>query len=109
MRRVVRGDDAVRRQILLAHSDMDRSYPYGICHPPYLPIESCVSTIHVIPVVESGKAFVEWSATFDCACDKRNRQIGFFERDGFAEWLDALGRFMAVGKAERPCPISSRL
>jgi hypothetical protein len=38
IRRIVMADGVVRRQILLAHSDLARSYTYSICDPPYLPI-----------------------------------------------------------------------
>jgi Polyketide cyclase / dehydrase and lipid transport len=90
VRRIEMGDGIIRRQILLAHSDQDRSYTYAICDPPYLPIENYVSTIRVTPVIESGKAFVEWSATFDCAADERTRWTNFFEKEGFAKWLGSL-------------------
>lgn len=99
VRRIDMGDGTVRRQILLAHSDHDRSYTYSICDPPYLPVENSVSTIRVMPVVESGKAFVEWSATFDCAAEERNRWIGYFEQEGFAKWLGSLRQSMARAKA----------
>jgi hypothetical protein len=99
VRRIEMGDGIIRRQILLAHSDQDQSYTYAICDPPYLPIENYASTIRVTPVVDSGKAFVEWSATFDCAADERTRWINFFEKEGFAKWLGALREFMAKGKS----------
>jgi hypothetical protein len=99
VRRIEMGDGIVRRQILRAHSDQDRSYTYAICEPPYLPIENYVSTIRVTPVVEGGKAFVEWSAQFDCAMEERTRWIAFFEKDGFANWLASLREFMANGNA----------
>jgi hypothetical protein len=35
-------------------------------------------------------AFVEWSATFDCADDERDRWVDYFEREGFARWLGSL-------------------
>ena len=94
VRRIVLGDGVVRRQVLLAHSDAARSYSYGLCDPPYPPLQDYVATIKVTPVVESNQAFVEWGATFDCAADERARWVGFFEKDGFATWLKALRRFM---------------
>ena len=100
VRRIDMGDGIVRRQILLAHSDRERSYTYGICDPPYLPIENYVSTIRVTPVVESNSAFIEWSANFDCAADERARWVNFFENDGFAKWLNALRKFMAANRPD---------
>lgn len=97
VRRIVLGDGVVRRQILLAHSDAARSYSYGLCDPPYLPLQDYVATIKVTPVVEGNHAFVEWWATFDCAEGERERWVGYFETDGFATWLGALRRFMDRG------------
>ena len=83
-------EGTVRRQILLAHSDVDRSYTYAICGEPPVPVQDFQATIRVTPVTESGQAFIEWWATFDCAADDRARMIEFFERKGFAVWLGAL-------------------
>ena len=74
--------DAVIRQRLLAHSDLERSYSYLFCQPA--PVLNYVATLRVTPMVEGGKAFVEWSATFDCPADEGKRWIDFFEKEGFA-------------------------
>jgi hypothetical protein len=87
--------EKIVRQVLLAHSDLDRSYTYAFCDDPAPPVPNYVATIRVTPVVESGKAFVEWWATFECAPGERARWIDQFENRGFAVWLAALRRFMA--------------
>jgi hypothetical protein len=84
----------VLRQILLAHSDLDRSYSYAFASAPPFPVQNYLATISVTPVVETGQAFVEWSATFDCADEDRERMIEHFEMKGFAVWLAALRVFM---------------
>ena len=84
--------DAVIRQKLLAHSDLERSYSYLFCEPA--PVRNYVATLRVTPVVEGGKAFVEWSATFDCDLGDSERAVEHFERNGFAIWLAALQKFM---------------
>jgi len=91
VRRIVTGDRTIR-QILLAHSDRDRSYSYAFCDQP--PVRDYTATIRITPVVDSGKAFVEWWATFDCATDESARWTGYFEKEGFAKWLAALRQFM---------------
>ena len=83
----------VIRQQLLAHSDVERSYTYFFCEPA--PVRDYVATIRVTPVIETGQAFVEWSATFDCAAEERDLWVGQFEKEGFAVWLTALRWFMA--------------
>lgn len=96
VRRITLADGAVRRQMLRAHSDVERSYSYSLCDPPYLPLKDFLATIRVAPVAETNAAFVEWWATFDCAADERERWIGYFETQGFATWLAALRRFMSA-------------
>jgi hypothetical protein len=95
IRRVALTDRTIR-QILLAHSDLDRSYTYALCDPPPFPVRNYTATIRVVPVVESGEAFVEWWATFDCAAEEYERWTSYFRDEGFARWLAALGRFMAT-------------
>jgi hypothetical protein len=102
VRRVSVGDKIIR-QALLAHSDADRSYTYALLDPPPFPVRDYVATIRVTPVVESGAAFVEWWATFDCAAEERERWTRHFEQEGFAKWLGALREFMrAAGPRAEP-------
>lgn len=93
VRRVIVGDKTLR-QVLLAHSDAARSYSYGFASEPPFPVQHYAATIRITPVTDSGKAFVEWWATFDCASDDRARMIDQFENKGFAVWLGALREFM---------------
>jgi hypothetical protein len=93
------GADRVIRQILLGHSDLDRSYTYAFCDSAPFPVRNYIATIRVMPVVEDAAAFVEWSATFDCAADELDRWTSYFEKEGFAKWLAALRRHMAATAA----------
>ena len=87
--------DRTTRQILLAHSDLDRSYTYALCDPPPFPVRNYTATIRVVPVIESRQAFVEWWASFDCAAEDYERWTRHFRDEGFAKWLAALGRLKA--------------
>jgi hypothetical protein len=95
VRRVDLGSRVIR-QVLLAHSDTERSYTYAFAGEIPFPVENYEATIRVKPVVETGDAFVEWWATFDC---KDAGEVGkwtrYFEQDGFGKWLGALRAFMA--------------
>ena len=93
IRRVDTGGRIIR-QMLLAHSDRERSYTYALLDPAPFPVRDYVATIRVMPVVDTGAAFVDWWATFDCAAEERERWVTFFARDGFATWLGALRQFM---------------
>ncbi len=44
IRRVTVGDKVIR-QLLLAHSDLDRSYTYALCDPPPFPVRNYIATI----------------------------------------------------------------
>lgn len=90
-----RAGDVVLRQILLAHSDIDRCYSYAFAGAPPVAAADYQATIRVTPVIESGQAFVEWWATFDCASEDRERLVDHFENKGFAIWLRALRTFMS--------------
>jgi Polyketide cyclase / dehydrase and lipid transport len=92
--RRVRAGAIVLRQILLGHSDLDRAYSYAFVSEPPVAARNYVATIRVTPVTETGKAFVEWWATFDCATEDYERLIDHFENKGFAVWLSALRDFI---------------
>jgi hypothetical protein len=94
IRRVIVGQNVIR-QVLLAHSDSERSYSYAFSSAPPFPVRDYTATIRVVPVVADNRSFVEWSATFDCAADERDKWVSYFEKDGFAKWLGALRQFMA--------------
>jgi hypothetical protein len=99
VRRVAAGGN-VLRQLLLAHSDTDRSYTYEFCGASPFPVQDYRATLRVSPVVADNRAFVEWWATFDCAAEERDRWVAHFEQQGFAKWLGALRQFMANGSAQ---------
>lgn len=86
----------VTRQVLLAHSDVERSYTYAFAGDCPFPVEDYRATIRVVPIVADGRSLVEWWATFDCALDERTKWVEHFERKGFAVWLEALRQFMAA-------------
>jgi hypothetical protein len=98
VRRVTSGANVIR-QVLLAHSDIDRSYSYGFCGAPPFPVRDYVATIRVTPVVADTASFIEWEATFDCAAEERDKWVKHFE-EGFAKWLAALRRFMSNGSLQ---------
>ncbi len=97
IRRVSVGGNTLR-QVLLAHSDLDRMYSYAFASELSAPAHNYLATIRVTPVTDSGKAFVEWWATFDCATQDYERLIDTFENKGFAVWLGALRQFMKEGR-----------
>jgi Polyketide cyclase / dehydrase and lipid transport len=96
VRRVTYGGNVIR-QVLLAHSDIERSYTYGFCGAPPFPVQDYVATIRVSPIIADEGSFVEWWATFDCAAQERDKWVTHFEKEGFAKWLAALRRFMSNG------------
>jgi hypothetical protein len=89
VRRIASANGTIRQR-LLAHSDVDRSYTYEFCPPIPFPVRDYRATLRITPVTDRNHAFVEWSATFDCADDERDRWVDYFEREGFARWLGSL-------------------
>jgi len=92
----------VLRQRLRAHSDLERSYSYEFAEAPPFPVCNYLATLRVTSVVETGGAFVEWWANFDCATDELDRWTTHFEQQGFAVWLAALREFMRARRAQEP-------
>jgi hypothetical protein len=82
------------RQRLVAQSDIERAQTYEFADPAAAPVPNYRATIRIMPVVDGGRAFVEWWATFDCETGKRDERIEFFERS-FAGWLESLRRTLA--------------
>ena len=105
IRRVTTGAGIIR-QVLLAHSDLERSYTYALCDPPPFPVRNYVATIRVARIVAGDTAFVEWWASFDCAADEQGRWTRHFENEGFAKWLGALREWMA-SRGPRAFPLPS--
>lgn len=99
VRRVTDGGGIIR-QVLLAHSDVDRSYTYAFCGTPPFPVQEYAATIRVNPVTAENRSFVEWWATFDCAVEERDKWVKHFEEEGFAKWLAALRMFMSKGSVQ---------
>jgi phenylpropionate dioxygenase-like ring-hydroxylating dioxygenase large terminal subunit len=92
-------ETSIVRQVLLAHSDTDRSYSYKFCGTAPFPVRDYAATIRVVPVTADNRSFVEWWATFDCAPEDRDQWVKHFEQQGFARWLAALCWFMANGRS----------
>ena len=82
------------RQRLLAHSDVERSQTYEFCGAPALPVTDYQSTIRVTPIVDGERAFVEWSATFDCDAGGRSELTATLA-GSFEKWLESLRDIMA--------------
>jgi hypothetical protein len=93
--RSVRTPERSMRQRLLAHSDLERCYTYEVCEPSPLAVRDYRATLRITPIVDGGRAFVEWWATFDCATGEQQRWVSSFRDDGFASWLGSLRSYLA--------------
>ena len=82
------------RQRLLAQSDVERSQTYEFCGAPTLPVTDYQSTIRVSPVIDGDRAFVEWSATFDCEPGRRDELTRTLAAS-FEKWFESLRDEMA--------------
>ncbi len=87
--RVATLDGRTVRQRLLGHSDLDRSYTYAFCGAAPFPFDNYVATLRVRPIIETGRTFAEWTATFDCEPDQRDPLRARLE-SLFAAWLGSL-------------------
>ncbi len=81
--------DKTARSDLKAYSILDHSLTYGFVGKPPLPIEDYISTLRVTPVTEDDRAFVEWSATFNCA-EAQRTEITTQLISSYRRWLGSL-------------------
>jgi Polyketide cyclase / dehydrase and lipid transport len=81
------------RQRLVALSDAERSQVYEFCGAAPMPVQHYRATLKITPIVDGGRGFVEWWATFDCAPERLDEWAAFF-RDAFAGWLGSLRRYL---------------
>jgi hypothetical protein len=93
IRNVHVGDTTIRQR-LLAQSDRDRSQTYEFCDPIPYPLRHYEATLHVTPIIDGNRAFVEWWATFDCEASQDDRWRAFFAHS-FAKWLGSLRAHLA--------------
>jgi len=77
------------RQRLVAQSDTERSQTYEFCGEPTLPVTGFQATLRITPVVDGGRAFVEWWASFDCEPLHREELTGTLQ-GSFGRWLESL-------------------
>jgi hypothetical protein len=54
-----------------------------------LPVVDFRATLRLTPVVDSGRAFVEWWASFDCDPPRRGELTGMLQSP-FGNWLESL-------------------
>jgi polyketide cyclase/dehydrase/lipid transport protein len=87
--------DLYIRQRLVAQSDVERSQTYEFCGAPTLALTGYQSTIRVTPVMDGDRAFVEWSATFDCDAVRRDELTRTLAA-WFEKWLESLRDTMAA-------------
>lgn len=79
-----------KRQRLLAHSDLDRSYMFEFCDQGHIQVSNYQATLRVTPIIDGNQAFVEWWATFDCEPTEVDHWTSFFANEGFRKWLGSL-------------------
>ncbi|HKQ70185.1 MAG TPA: SRPBCC family protein [Polyangiaceae bacterium] len=84
--RVIEVGDKQLRQRLVAYSDTDRWYTYEFAGKPSMQVEHFQATIHVLPITEGDRSFVEWYASYDCSADEMQHSHDYFVQ-GCARWL----------------------
>ena len=90
------------RQRLVALSDPERAQVYEFCGTAPMPVQHYRATLKITPIVDGGRGFVEWWATFDCTAGALRRVAGVFPRcfRRLARFAAAIfGRSQLVGRA----------
>lgn len=79
------------REKLLGLSDYDMFQTYSILESP-MPLTDYIATLRVTPVTDGDRAFVEWTAEFECAEDAAAGLTTGIGGDVFQGGFDALKR-----------------
>jgi hypothetical protein len=82
------------REKLLGLSDYDMFQTYSILESP-MPLTGYVATLRVTPITDGDRAFVEWTAEFDCAAENAEDLVTGIGGNVFQAGFDALKRQMA--------------
>jgi hypothetical protein len=79
------------REKLLGLSDFDLACTYAILDSP-MGVENYVATLKLTPITDGNRAFVEWSADFDCPPQNAAALIDDIGRNVFQAGFEALKR-----------------
>lgn len=84
-------DGGLIRERLLALSDYDYSCSYEILESP-MGVTNYVATLKLTPVTDGARAFIEWSAEFECDEGRENELTQLIGQGVFQAGFDALKR-----------------
>jgi hypothetical protein len=88
VRVVTQKDGGVFREVLVAHSDAERTYAYTFVGSP-IPVRNHRTTLALRPVTDGDRTLGEWSSQFDIDPDKEAELVGLME-ENFLAGLQAL-------------------
>jgi hypothetical protein len=83
VRIVTEADDAVFREVLLAHSDAEHFYSYTFIDSP-IPVREHCTTLRFRPITDGDRTLGEWSSRFEIATEGEAELIGLIERNFLA-------------------------
>ncbi|MEO1191442.1 MAG: SRPBCC family protein [Pseudomonadota bacterium] len=77
------------REKLLSLSDYDYACSYAILESP-MGVENYVATLKVTPITDGNRAFIEWTADFDCPPERETELVQLIGQGVFQGGFDAL-------------------
>lgn len=89
------GNTEAMRQRLVQLSDADHSLTYDVLPGSPIGVANYRACLRLRPITDTGRTFIEWSATFDCAPEDAPRWERFYAEDRFPTWLHALRAHLA--------------
>src|SRR5205809_1714469 len=76
-------DGEVFREVLVALSDAERSYSYTFVSSP-VPVRNHQTTLHVLPITDGDRSYVEWSSRFDTDPEYEAQLVDLMNRNFLA-------------------------
>ncbi len=95
VRVVTQTDGGVFREVLVEHSDAERSYSYTFVDSP-IPVRAHRTTLRLRAITDGDRTLGEWSSRFEIAPDQEAELVGLME-ENFLAGLRALD--LRLGRA----------
>jgi Polyketide cyclase / dehydrase and lipid transport len=83
VRIVTQTDGAVFREVLVALSDVERSYAYTFVGSP-VPVRDHLTTLRVLPVTDGDRSYAEWSSRFESDPEHEAQLVDLINRNFLA-------------------------
>lgn len=89
IRVVTQKDGLVFREVMVEHSDLERTYSYTFVRSP-IHVSDHRTMIRLLPITDGNRTYAEWTSQFVIAAEREAELVGLMQKN-FLAGLRALG------------------